>query len=122
MIQWRSCGVRSLTTTTTTFLPWRTQYTSEKTAWRCRTGRLYGCDRCGQCLRYTWPVFGQKIGMPFGNVTLPFLCQLDLTVQVGTRKPPNHASPFCIRRLTAQASAVRGLLRVGCMPLFGRTL
>jgi hypothetical protein len=29
---------------------------------------------------------------------------------------------FCANRLTAQASAARGLLRVGCMPLFGDAL
>jgi hypothetical protein len=64
--------------------------------------------RCGQGLRQTWPVLGQKIGMPFGNGTLPFLWQLDFTVQVGTRKPTTHASPFCIRRLTARFSSGGG--------------
>jgi hypothetical protein len=46
----------------------------------------------------------QKIGMPFGNVALPRLCQLDLTVQVGTRKPTNYASPFYIRSLDIMIS------------------
>jgi hypothetical protein len=41
-------------------------------------------------------------------VALPLLCQLDLTVQVGTRKPTNHASPFYIRGLTQKLTGRRG--------------
>ena len=100
MIQWRSCGA-ALTDDhddDVLALP-DVSILTRKQLGAAESGACTDVIRGGQCLRKAWPVLGQKIAMPFGNVTLPFLCQLDFTVQVGTKKSTNHASPLCIRRL-----------------------
>jgi hypothetical protein len=42
----------------------------------------------------------QQIWMSLGNVTLTLLRQVDLTRQIGARKPVHHDSPFNLRSLT----------------------
>jgi len=41
----------------------------------------------GQGLGHPLPVLREQIGMPFSDVTFPFLGQLDLSVKVGAREP-----------------------------------
>jgi hypothetical protein len=43
--------------------------------------------RVSQNFRDSLAVFRQQLGMPFGDVTLPFLTQLDVTLQVRARDP-----------------------------------
>jgi hypothetical protein len=62
--------------------------------------------RCGQGLRKTWPVLGQKIGMPLSNVTLPFRCQLDFTIQVRDKETDES----CLSVLHTAANASLQLL------------
>jgi hypothetical protein len=42
--------------------------------------------------------------MSFGNVTLPLLCQIDITFQVGARKLAHQGSPFNIKSRTLSRS------------------
>ena len=66
MIQRRFVASKSLTTTTTTYLP-----------------LLTAPDNL-------FPILRQQIGMSFSDVMLPFLGQLDFAVQVWARKPTCH--------------------------------
>src|SRR5712692_175677 len=53
--------------------------------------------RGAQGLCHLSPMLRQQIGMSFGDVTLPLLRQLDLSLQVEARKPAHQASSCSMR-------------------------
>jgi hypothetical protein len=84
--------------------------------------------RVGQGFCDPIPMLWQQIGMSLGNVTLTLLRQVNLTRQIGARKPAHHDSPFHLRSLTrgfkrrgiAGAKHERTLFPAACRPLLGR--
>jgi hypothetical protein len=58
--------------------------------------------RVGQGFCDPMPLLWQQIWMSLGNVTLTLLRQVNLTRQIGARKPAHHDSPFNLRSLTAR--------------------
>jgi hypothetical protein len=49
--------------------------------------------RNGQGVYDALPMLRQQIWRPFGDVTLPLLCQINLTLQIGARKSAHHRGP-----------------------------
>jgi hypothetical protein len=58
--------------------------------------------RVGQGFCDSLPMLWQQIGMSLGNVTRTLRRQVDLTRQIGARKPAHHDSPFNLGSLTGQ--------------------
>jgi len=58
--------------------------------------------RVGQGFCDSMPMLWQQIWMSLGNMTLTLLRQVDLTRQIGARKPAHDDSPFNLRSLTGR--------------------
>jgi len=61
----------------------------------------------GHGLNQLFPVIWQQIGVPFGDMTLSFLRQLDFALQVRARHPAHHGSP-CNRNTTMIIASCAG--------------